>query len=173
MQCHRFKSIKKSYETYRHRAMHHFAKTQTTHNCCSKRSLQFCELSVITTDPWHQSFLESFQLFKINEPWKFRGAAFIRKHEPFQSSNATCAIFLSKLATPLFQPVTDGVVEMQGYWKFSIVQNKRTTKVSWRCFYTKVRNISKFKCYTRDILIQNWPHHRNKKINERLYFKKL
>jgi len=27
-------------------------------------------------------------------------------------------------------------------------------KVSWRCFYTKVRNISKFKCYMRDILIQ-------------------
>jgi len=61
--------------------------------------------------------LESFQLFKINEPWKFRGVAFIRKFETFQSSNATCAIFWSKLATPLLQPVTDGVVEMQGYWK--------------------------------------------------------
>ena len=50
--------------------------------------------------------------------------------------------------------------------KFSIVQNKRTTKVSWRCFYTKLQNISKFKCYISDTLIQttltvastcNWP----------------
>jgi len=57
--------------------------------------------------------LESFQLFKINEPRKFRGVAFIRKYKSFQSSNATWAILWSKLATPLLQPVTDGVVEMQ------------------------------------------------------------
>jgi len=31
--------------------MHHFAKTQTTHNRCSKRSILFCELSVTTTRP--------------------------------------------------------------------------------------------------------------------------
>jgi len=37
---------------------------------------------------------------------------------------------------------------------FSFVQNKRTTEVSWRCFYTKVQNISKFKCYMSDTLIQ-------------------
>ena len=43
--------------------------------------------------------------------------------------------------------------------KFSFVQNKLTMKVSWRCFYTKVRNISKFRCYTRDIFIKNYPHH--------------
>jgi len=39
--------------------------------------------------------------------------------------------------------------------KFSIVQNKRTMKVSKRCFYTKVWKVSKFKCYMSDILIQS------------------
>ena len=38
--------------------------------------------------------------------------------------------------------------------KFSIVQNKRTKKVSRRCFYTKVQIISKFKCYMSDTLIK-------------------
>jgi len=37
---------------------------------------------------------------------------------------------------------------------FSFVQNKRSMKVSWRCFHTKVQNISKFKCYMSDTLIQ-------------------
>ena len=93
--------------------MHHFAKTQTTHNCCSKRSILFCELSITTTDPWHQRLLESFQLFKTNEPRKFRGVAFVPKCKSFQSSNATWAIFWSKLATTLLQPVIHCVVEMQ------------------------------------------------------------
>jgi len=43
----------KTYEIYRQHTMHLFTKTQTTHNCCSKRSLLFCKLSVTTTDPWH------------------------------------------------------------------------------------------------------------------------
>jgi len=57
--------------------------------------------------------LESFQLFKINEPRKFRCFALIRKYKSFQSSNTTWAILWSKLATPLLQPVTERVVEMQ------------------------------------------------------------
>jgi len=45
-------SMKKTYETYRQRTMHLFAKTQTSHNCCSRHSLPFCKFSVTTTDPW-------------------------------------------------------------------------------------------------------------------------
>jgi len=35
---------------------------------------------------------------------------------------------------------------------FSFVQNKRSTNASCCCFYAKVRNLSKFKCYMRDTL---------------------
>ena len=56
------------------------------------------------------------------------------------------------------------------FGKFSFAQNIRTTKVSLHCFHAKVRNISKFKCYMRDILIQtshtiartcSWPRGEN------------
>jgi len=39
-------SIKKSYETHRHRTIHHFAKRQTSYNFCSRHSLPFCQFSV-------------------------------------------------------------------------------------------------------------------------------
>jgi len=64
--------------------MHHFAKTQTSYDSCSKNSLPFRKFLVTTTNP-----LEVFHLFKINDPQKFRGVAFIRKYKTFQSSNAT------------------------------------------------------------------------------------
>ena len=50
-------------------------------------------LQVFSNNNWP---VDSFHLFKINEPWNFRHVAFVRKYETFQSSNAARAIFWSK-----------------------------------------------------------------------------
>ena len=87
-------------------------------------------------------------------------------------ANALCIILRKhkpaiKVAASIHFPFCKFSVTTTNPRNFSFVQNKPTTKVSWRCIYTKVQNISKFNSYMSDMLIQTshtiastcyWPH---------------